>query len=108
MPTILTRIVVPQLGNAAAVAAVTRELKAIRGTNRLTVRLQDDGDGVISILSNLDLSAADLTDAVQRAGFSVQTIESIDDALAAQMAEQAPARQASRNAAVSGLEHLSV
>jgi len=102
--TTLTRITIPELPDSAAVAAVSRELKAVPHANRLTIRLGDDGTGIVSILSNHDLTDDDLSAAIRRAGFSVSRIETIDDALAVQMKEQAPARQASRNAALSGME----
>jgi len=100
MPTTLTHISIPQMSDSAAVAEVTRALKATPGANRLTVRLHDNGGGVVSILSNVELSAAKLQSAVEQAGFSVGSIETLDDALAAQMKQQAPARQASRNLAL--------
>lgn len=101
--TTVTRINIPGLADSVAVAAVTRELKTIPHASRLTVRLNDDGQGVVSILSNHDLLAQDLTAAIDRAGYAVGSIETISDALATQMKLQAPGRQASRNAAVSAL-----
>jgi len=103
--TTLTRITIPDVVNSAAVAEITHELKAVPHANRLTIRLDDQGVGIVSILSNHELDDADLTAAILRAGFTVSSIETIDDALATQMKLQAPGRQASRNAAVALSHH---
>jgi len=106
MSTTLTTIHIAGINTSADVAAVTRELRTIQHANRLTVRLFDEGGGVVSILSNKDLAQADLEAAVTRAGFTADKIVTVDNALAAQMSEQAPARQASRNLALSEMSDI--
>ncbi|MDR2704124.1 MAG: hypothetical protein LBB58_07275 [Cellulomonadaceae bacterium] len=104
MSTTLTKITIAHLSKSSEVADVTRALRSIAGANRLTVRLLDGGGGIVSILSNHVLSETDLTAAVASAGFEVDKIDSQDDALAKQMKDQAPARQASRNLSLANLE----
>jgi len=79
------------------VSAVTKQLKTVPGVGQMTVQLNSGADGIVSIMSAEPLDGAATRAAVAEAGYDVSDIEVLEDALAHQMAEQAPARQALRN-----------
>lgn len=95
--TTLTRIFVPGMTGSDCVSAVTKHLKTVPGCGQMTVQLNGADDAIVSIMSAEPLDDAATRAAIADAGYSVNEIVVVEDALAQQMAEQAPARQALRN-----------
>jgi len=95
--TTLTRIFVPGMTGSDSVSAVTKQLKTVPGCGRMTVQVNSDADSIVSIMSASPLDEQNIRSAVTESGFEVSDITVVEDALAQQMAEQAPARQALRN-----------
>jgi len=80
-----------------SVSAVTKQLKTVPGCGQMTVQLNGAEDAIVSIMSAEPLDEAATRAAIADAGFDVSEVLVVEDALAQQMAEQAPARQAMRN-----------
>jgi copper chaperone CopZ len=95
--TTLTRIFVPGVTGSDGVSALTQALKNVPGIGRMTVQLNTGADSIVSIMSAVPMSDDNLRTAVDSAGYAASAITVTEDALARQMAEQAPARQALRN-----------
>lgn len=95
--TTLTRLRVPGMLGSASVSAVTAHLKAVPGVGRMTVQLNKSEPSIISIMSARPLDDDAIDAAISAAGYQLFDITVIEDAIAAERADQAPARQALRN-----------
>ena len=81
------------------VAHVTKDLTAVAGVEDVTVELHAGGTSEVAVFSDAPLDEAALREAVDEAGYEVASIAVQDDALAAQQAAQAPARQEAHDCA---------
>jgi copper chaperone len=80
---------------ANCVAHVTEELEKIDGVEHVMIVLEDGGESEVTVFSDDPLQEDTLRAAVAEAGdeYQVASVEVQPNALAAQQAEQAPARQ---------------
>ncbi|GAB4086925.1 hypothetical protein GCM10028784_35550 [Myceligenerans cantabricum] len=83
-------------------SSVTNELKTLDDVQDVSVELHDGGTSRVSVISKLPLTEAPLRDAVDEAGYSVEHVEVLENAVAAESSAQAPARQATRTLPVVG------
>ncbi|WP_454041986.1 heavy-metal-associated domain-containing protein [Cellulosimicrobium sp. Marseille-Q8652] len=79
------------------VASVTEEVEKVAGVENVSVELHDGGTSEVSVFSDEPLDEKALRDAVDEAGYAVDSVDVQQDALAAQYAEQAPGRQAAHD-----------
>lgn len=84
---------------ANCVAHVTGDLEEVPGVEHVSVQLESGGTSQVSVFSDDPLAETALRDAVDEAGYAVATYDVQTDALAAQQAEQASARQEAHNCA---------
>ncbi|PFG44681.1 copper chaperone CopZ [Isoptericola jiangsuensis] len=84
---------------ANCVAHVTNDLKEVAGVEDVSIELRVGSASEVSVFSDAPLDEAALRDAVDEAGYAVASVEVQTDALAAQQAAQAPARQAAHDCA---------
>jgi copper chaperone len=84
---------------ANCVAHVTEELEKIDGVEQVMTVLDEGGESEVTVFSDEPLDEDALRAAVSEAGddYAVASVEIQPDALAAQQAEQAPARQAAHD-----------
>jgi hypothetical protein len=94
--TTITRVSVTGLSNSQDISVVSKALREVPGAGRLTIQFREDGPSVAAIMSAIPLCDDEVREAVAATGFALDNIEVIEDALAQQMREQAPARQAQR------------
>lgn len=81
------------------VAHVTKDLSAVPGVVDVSVELHAGGTSEVAVFSDTPLDEAALRQAVDEAGYDVASVAVQADALAAQQAAQAPARQEAHNCA---------
>ena len=81
------------------VAHVTKDLAAVAGVDDVTVALHAGGTSEVAVFSAQPLDEAALREAVDEAGYDVASYAVQTDALAAQQAAQAPARQEAHDCA---------
>ncbi|MFC8598599.1 MULTISPECIES: heavy-metal-associated domain-containing protein [unclassified Isoptericola] len=84
---------------ANCVAHVTKDLSAVSGVEDVTVELHAGGTSEVAVFSDAPLDEAALREAVDEAGYEVASVDVQADAVAAQQAAQAPARQEAHNCA---------
>ncbi|MCA5894500.1 heavy-metal-associated domain-containing protein [Isoptericola sp. NEAU-Y5] len=84
---------------ANCVAHVTSDLKDVAGVEDVTVELNVGGESEVAVFSDEPLDEAALREAVDEAGYEVSSVSVQADALAAQQAAQAPARQEAHSCA---------
>ncbi|GAA1725773.1 hypothetical protein GCM10009809_22000 [Isoptericola hypogeus] len=88
------------------VAHVTRDLVAVPGVDDVTVELHVGGTSEVAVFSDEPVDEGTLREAVDEAGYDVASVVVQTDALAAQQAAQAPARQSAHDRACGcGHEH---
>lgn len=75
-------------------SSVTNELKAVADVQDVTVELHSGGTSKVSVISRLPLPEASLRDAVDEAGYGIESVTTLENAVEAESAAQAPARQA--------------
>jgi copper chaperone CopZ len=92
--TTVTTLSVAGMTCSHCVSAVSQELKAVPGVHDVSVELRNGGTSSVRVMSDAALPEAALREAVDEAGYDVTGVDVLEDALAAQMAHQAPARQA--------------
>jgi copper chaperone CopZ len=92
--TTVTHLSVTGMTCGHCVASVTRELLAVAGVQDVVVELHPGQASSVRVLSDRAVDEAALRAAVDEAGYDVAELTVVDDALAAEMSEQAPARQA--------------
>ncbi|MFE5306964.1 heavy-metal-associated domain-containing protein [Isoptericola sp. NPDC056573] len=91
---------------ANCVAHVTKDLSAVPGVVDVSVELHVGGTSDVAVFSDAPLDEAALREAVDEAGYDVASVAVQQDALAAQQAAQAPARQHAHDGACGcGHEH---
>ncbi|WP_418275632.1 heavy-metal-associated domain-containing protein [Isoptericola jiangsuensis] len=80
---------------ANCVAHVTEELEAVDGVEHVSTVLNDGGESEVTVFSDEPVDEDALRAAVSEAGddYAVASFEIQPNAMAAQQAEQAPARQ---------------
>ncbi|MFD6179223.1 MULTISPECIES: heavy-metal-associated domain-containing protein [unclassified Isoptericola] len=81
------------------VAHVTKDLSAVAGVEDVTVELHVGGASEVAVFSDAPLDEAALREAVDEAGYEVASVAVLADAVAAQQAAQAPARQEAHDCA---------
>ena len=81
------------------VAHVTKDVSAVAGVEDVSVELHAGGTSEVSVFSDAPLDEGALREAVDEAGYDVASYAVQNDALAAQQAAQAPARQEAHNCA---------
>ncbi|WP_251152067.1 heavy-metal-associated domain-containing protein [Cellulosimicrobium sp. Marseille-Q4280] len=79
------------------VASVTEEVEKVAGVENVSIELHDGGTSEVSVFSDEPLDEKALRDAVDEAGYAVESVDVQQDALAAQYAEQAPGKQAAHD-----------
>ncbi|PZR53342.1 copper chaperone [Xylanimonas oleitrophica] len=94
--TTLTHLSVTGMTCGHCVSAVTSELKGVPGVQDVTVELHAGQTSSVRVVSDQPLAEAALRAAIDEAGYDVAELAVQEDALAAEMTEQAPARQAAR------------
>jgi copper chaperone CopZ len=77
-------------------SSVTRELKTVGGVEDVIVELHANETSSVRIVSDEPLPEDALREAIDEAGYDVVGVEVLEDAVAAEYAQQAPARQAAR------------
>jgi copper chaperone CopZ len=92
--TTVTNLSVTGMTCANCVSAVTRELKGVAEVQDVTVELHAGDTSSVRVISKLPLPEAALRDAIAEAGYDVVNVEVVENAVAAEYAAQAPARQA--------------
>lgn len=84
---------------ANCVSHVTKDLEAVDGVENVSVELRVGEASEVTVFSDDPLDEAALRDAVDEAGYAVESVAVQQDALAAQYAEQAPEKQAAHDCA---------
>lgn len=92
--TTVTTLNVTGMTCAHCASAVTSELKAVEDVQDVSVELHAGGLSRVAVVSKLPLTEAPLRDAVDEAGYTVESVEVLENAVAAEAGAQAPARQA--------------
>jgi copper chaperone CopZ len=92
--TTVTALSVTGMTCGHCVSAVTRELKGVAGVQDVSVELHAGQTSSVRVISNLPVSEGSLREAVDEAGYDVVGVDVLEDAVAAESAAQAPARQA--------------
>src|SRR5918997_6538538 len=92
--TTVTALSVTGMTCGHCVSAVTRELKGVAGVQDVGVELHAGQTSSVRVISNLPVSEGSLREAVDEAGYDVVGVDVLEDAVAAESAAQAPARQA--------------
>ena len=92
--TTVTALSVTGMTCGHCVSAVTRELKGVAGVQDVSVELHAGQTSSVRVISNLPVSEGSLREAVDEAGYDVVGVDVLEDAVAAEYAAQAPARQA--------------
>lgn len=77
-------------------SAVTGELGSLADVQDVSVELHAGAVSKVSVISDQPLPEAPLRDAVGEAGYAVESVEVLENAVAAESSAQAPARQAHR------------
>jgi copper chaperone CopZ len=75
-------------------SSVTRELKTVDGVQDVIVELHANETSSVRVISEKPLAEDALRGAIDEAGYDVTGVEVLEDAVAAEYAQQAPARQA--------------
>jgi len=102
----VTTLAVTGMTCANCVAHVTSDVKDVAGVEDVTVELHVGGESEVSVFSDAPLDESALREAVDEAGYQVASVSVQTDALAAQQAAQAPARQSAHDGACGcGHEH---
>lgn len=81
------------------VAHVTKDLEAVAGVENVSVELRVGSASEVTVFSDNPLDEAALREAVDEAGYTVESVEVQQDALAAQYAEQAADKQEAHDCA---------
>jgi len=81
------------------VAHVTKDLEAVAGVENVSVELRVGGASEVTVFSDDPLDEAALREAVDEAGYAVESLEVQEDALAAQYAEQSAEKQKAHDCA---------
>ncbi|WP_166843775.1 heavy-metal-associated domain-containing protein [Isoptericola sp. BMS4] len=81
------------------VAHVAKDVSAVPGVADVSVELHAGGTSEVTVFSDTPLDEAALREAVDEAGYEVASVAVQTDALAAQQAAQAPARQEAHDCA---------
>jgi copper chaperone CopZ len=89
--TTVTKLAVTGMTCGHCVSAVTNELKGVQDVQDVSVELHAGDTSLVRVISKLPLAEAPLRDAIDEAGYDV-----LENAVAAESAAQAPARQANR------------
>jgi copper chaperone CopZ len=92
--TTVTHLSVTGMTCGHCVSSVTRELLAVPGAQDVVVELRPGQTSSVRLVSDRAVDEAALRAAVDEAGYDVTDVSVVDDALAAEMTRQAPARQA--------------
>ncbi|MFP3715211.1 heavy-metal-associated domain-containing protein [Puerhibacterium sp. TATVAM-FAB25] len=92
--TTVTHLSVTGMTCGHCVSSVTDELLGVPGVQDVLVELRPGQASSVRVISDHALDEAALRAAVGEAGYDVAEVAVVDDALAAEMSEQAPARQA--------------
>lgn len=94
--TTVTTLAVTGMTCGHCVSAVTKELRTVEDVQDVSIELHVDDASLVHVISGLPLPEARLRDAVDEAGYDVTDVEVTENAVAAESAAQAPARQATR------------
>lgn len=94
--TTVTKLSVTGMTCGHCVSAVTNELRDVQDVQDVSVELHAGDESLVRVISALPLAEAPLRDAIDEAGYDVTGIEVLENAVAAESAAQAPARQANR------------
>ncbi|MBL0887317.1 heavy-metal-associated domain-containing protein [Myceligenerans indicum] len=92
--TTVTTLNVTGMTCAHCASAVTSELMALADVQDVSIELHAGGTSRVAVVSKLPLTEAPLRDAVDEAGYSVEGVEVLENAVAAESSAQAPGRQA--------------
>ena len=95
MPTV-TKLAVTGMTCGHCVSAVTNELRNVPEVQDVSVELHVGAESLVRVISKLPLAEAPLREAIDEAGYDVTDVDVLEDAVAAESAAQAPARQANR------------
>ena len=94
--TTVTTLAVTGMTCGHCVSAVTNELETVQDVQDVSVELHTDSASLVRVISKLPLAETALREAVDEAGYDVTDVEVLENAVAAESAAQAPARQAHR------------
>ncbi|MEG3613604.1 copper chaperone [Isoptericola haloaureus] len=100
----VTTLGVTGLTSADSVARVTEQIEAVERVEHVSIVLESDGESEVSVFSDQPVDEDALRGAVDTAGYAVASVEVQTDALAAQQAEQAPAKQRAHDDAARGAD----
>jgi copper chaperone CopZ len=92
--TTVTALSVTGMHCAHCASSVTRELKGVSGVQDVSVELHANETSSVRVISDQPLPEDALREAIDEAGYDVTGVEVLEDAIAAESAAQAPARQA--------------
>jgi copper chaperone len=96
---VITTIGVDGMTCGHCVSAVTKELEVVDGVHRISVELRTGETSEVTVLSHEPLDEAAVRAAVTEAGYEPTTVETEENGLAEQAAEQHEQREAhARNA----------
>lgn len=92
--TTITTLNVTGMTCSHCASSVTNELRAVPAVQDVTVELHAGGTSLVRVVSSNPLDEAPVRDAIDEAGYAVEGVEVLENAVAAEAAAQAPARQA--------------
>ena len=92
--TTITTLSVTGMTCSHCASSVTNELRGVPAVQDVTVELHAGGTSLVSVVSSQPLDEAPLRDAIDEAGYAVAGVDVLENAVAAEAAAQAPARQA--------------
>lgn len=94
--TTITTLQVSGMTCGHCASSVTNELRSVDAVQDVSIELHAGGTSLVSVVSAAPLDEAPLRDAVAEAGYAVEGVQVLENAVAAEAAAQAPARQAQR------------
>lgn len=92
--TTVTALSVTGMTCGHCVSAVTRELKDVEGVQEVSVELHVGETSSVRVISDHPVAEDALREAIDEAGYDVVGVDVLENAVAAEYAAQAPARQA--------------
>lgn len=94
--TTITTLSVDGMTCGHCVSSVTEELTEVADVQDVSVELHAGATSLVRVVSALPLAEAALRDAVDEAGYAVTAVDVLENAVEAEAAAQAKAKQATR------------
>ncbi|WP_125772769.1 heavy-metal-associated domain-containing protein [Antribacter gilvus] len=94
--TTITTLAVDGMTCGHCVSSVTQELRGVSDVQDVSVELHAGATSLVRVVSEQPLPETPLREAVDEAGYSVASVDVLENAVEAEASAQAPAKQALR------------